>query len=130
MSVPFPEQRSQIRQLAAMILRRSADDWPNSWELILDYARQSAWRDLTSVLTARGYSLAQIERCDALPELLRDLTLFWVLTLAAPFTQVPEGILRRLDRRQELATLRITISGQPEAPADRAIRVGPPSTGT
>jgi len=122
MSVPFPEQRSQIRQLAAMILRRSADDWPNSWEIILDYARQSAWRDLTSALTARGYSLAQIERCDAL--------LFWVLTLAAPFTQVPEGILRRLDRRQELATLRLTISGQPEAPADRAIRVGPLSTDT
>lgn len=129
MTIPFPEQRSQIRQLAAMVLRRNAEDWPNSWEIILDYARQSAWQNITHALTARGYSPAQIERWDALPEVLRDLTLFWVLTLAAAFTPVSESLLRRLDRRMELTTLTLTIAGQQEVPESQVIRVGPANDG-
>jgi len=124
MPVPFPEQRDQIRQIAAMILRRDPADWPQSWDLLLDHTRQMAWQDILTSLTARGYSPQQIERWDNCAEFLRDLTLFWLLTLAAAFTQVSESLLRRLDRRQELQTVHLTLRGQCEAPTSPAIRVG------
>ncbi|GBD36300.1 hypothetical protein HRbin36_01421 [bacterium HR36] len=124
MSVPFPQQRDQIRQIAAMVLRRDPADWPQSWDIILDHARQTAWQNILTCLTQRGYALHQIERWDSCAEFLRDLTLFWVLTIAAAFTQVSESLLRRLDRRQELDTTRITINGQPVAPAEPVIRMG------
>lgn len=124
MTVPFPQQREQIRQVAAMVLRRDPTDWPQSWDIILEHARQTAWQDILSRLTARGYSSQQVERWDNCAEYLRDLTVFWVLTIAAAFTQVPESLLRRLDRRHELDTVNITIQGQNEVPADQAIRYG------
>ncbi|MCS7015612.1 MAG: hypothetical protein RMJ19_02020 [Gemmatales bacterium] len=124
MSVPFPEQREQIRQIAALVVHRDPSDWPEGWDILIDHARRTAWQNLLSCLTARGYSPHQIACWDGCAEYLRDLTLYWVLTMAAAFTAVPETVLRRLDRRSELHTVQITIQGQPCCPREQVIRFG------
>ncbi|MCS7168209.1 MAG: hypothetical protein RMI91_04745 [Gemmatales bacterium] len=124
MSVPFPEQREQIRQIAAIVVHRDPDDWPQAWNLLIDHARFTAWQDIVGQLTARGYSRQQIEQWDNCAEFLRDLTLYWVLTIAAAFTTVPETVLRRLDRRRELKTVQLTVQGQCVTPTEPPIRYG------
>ncbi len=89
------------------------------WSFMIPRAENAAYWTVVNALMIRGYTKAQIDQWDRGKEFEQDIALWFLLSnhKAASPGEFDKGILGVLDRRGELATTLLTISGIYQDPA-------------
>lgn len=84
---------------------------PEFWSELAERGHSSAQGVIKSTLLARGFTLDQVNNWDRLEEFERDLSLFWTLSRGGAYGAVSPEFLKTLDRREELKTVLVAVSG-------------------
>jgi hypothetical protein len=112
-----------VKALVASNQHKLPADLEDFWDPLVARATTTARGDIRRVLLERGYSEAQIESCDDLPDLHGSQATFWALKYflaTQPYDVNTRPALDDLDRRAELAEMPLTAGGLLLAPADAA----------
>lgn len=98
-----------------------------AWSRLASEANSWAYREIVSALTARGYSISQVESWDAGAVYQKSLGLYYMLLIPGPDQEpLAPDVLKTFDRREELKTVLVTISDVVKNPTELP---GQPSTG-
>lgn len=87
------------------------------WQAIVEDSRVAAYNEIVSAMATRGYTIGQIDSWDRGAEFEKDLGLFWSLVKGAGLHGYDDKFIARLDRREELKTVPITIGYEVADPA-------------
>lgn len=113
-------------RLAGMLKISDPDDLAAYWTDIVSDSLTAAYNEIRSALARRGYNTTQIAAWDRGSEFETDLGLFWCLTKGAGLGAPDGRWIEKLDRREELKTVDVTIDGEMVTPAGRPqINFGP-----
>jgi hypothetical protein len=117
---------AQISQSLSDLLQQVGVSTLQSWwtNTVIPESHTWAYNYLVSVLASRGYTLAQITSSDQAPDYERNLSLWRALSKPAVGQNLPDGLLKTLDVREELKELCLTSGGAFLDPAGTAGQVG------
>jgi hypothetical protein len=88
------------------------------WRSIATRANTRAYGTIRRNLTMRGFSAAQLAGWDDGFEFQSDLGTYFALAMGGAAGQVEPGLLKQLDRREELALVQVTAAGVWQSPAN------------
>lgn len=103
------------------VLQKAEVDTSGAWDTIITDANLAAEWDIKQALSARGYTASQIAAWDGAAVYNTDLALFWALVKGGATKSYQPVFIEKLDRREELKTVTVTIGG---------VRVAPKESGT
>jgi hypothetical protein len=111
--MPYPYVTNDaVKAQVARMLQTTPDNLPAQWDGLVDQGVKSGASDVRQRLIGKGFTLAQIESWDQLPQYVLDQAVFWALTRGAVSSeQVSEAKLKTLDRRDELTATGFLTSG-------------------
>ncbi len=98
-------------KLAANLKVADASQLPAGWTQIITDSNAAAYANIVGVLSARGYTGAQIASWDRGAEFNSDLGLFWCLVKGAGLHGNDATFIDKLDRRKELEDVAIMNGG-------------------
>ncbi len=103
----------QIMKRLAGLLKQTVDGMEEYWGTIVTDSRTAAYNEILSRLLARGFTPAQIASWDRGPEFEKDIALYWCLVKgeAAPTERPDDTLLEKLDRRDDLDDVLVTVGG-------------------
>lgn len=100
-----------LTDLANILGQASSASLVSRFSGIVADSVQAAYLDITTALSERGYTAAQIEAWDRGEEFNRDIALYWSL-IKAKVSRDEYMTINKLDRREELKTITVTIGGE------------------
>ena len=107
-----------VTQRVADLLNLSKGGLGEKMTTIVADSYASAVSEVTEAFKARGFSDAQFQGWDRRREYVIDIALFWAMTKAGSLANYSDLMLKKLDRRAEIATMAVTVNGvivQPDA---------------
>jgi|SRR5579859_439800 len=102
---------SDLQTSLANALKISTSSLPATWNGIITESNNSAYADILGALAGRGFTPAQVAGWDRGVEFNKDIGLFWCLVKGAGLHGNDATFIDKLDRRKELLTIYILISG-------------------
>lgn len=97
-------------KLADLLSQDVGDLLPKLDSVIAD-SNAAAAGEISGALFARGFTVAQIDAWDRRVEFNTDIGLFWCLTKGGMLANFSDLFIQKIDRRKELVTLPVLISG-------------------
>lgn len=93
------------------VLQKGEVETSGAWDTIITDANLAAEWDIKQALAARGYSASQISGWDGATVYNIDLALFWSLVKGGATKSYDRTFIEKLDRREELKTVAVTVGG-------------------
>lgn len=93
------------------LLQKAEVDTSGAWDTIITDANLAAEWDIKQALSGRGFSASQIASWDGATVYNVDLALFWALVKGGVTKSYQPVFIEKLDRREELKTVTVTIGG-------------------
>lgn len=87
------------------------EDLPQRYASVVSDANTAAYQDIRRALLGRGFTVAQIDAWDDRVEFNRDLGLYWIFA-GQPNQSADDTWIEKLNRREELLTIPVLISGE------------------
>jgi hypothetical protein len=109
MANPLSDQ--EAAGVVADALKKSLSDLESYWASIAARANVSAYQEVLGSLLARGFTLAQADAWDRLLEFVSDQMLFFSLVRGGVLEAFSSEYLKLIDRREELKTVQVFVSG-------------------
>lgn len=116
---------SQLKARVAALLKKDSTELADYWGTLVEDAQAAAYQEIVSAFSERGFSLAQIDGWDRGAEFEKDIACFWALTKGAGLTGEDDRWVNKLDRREELKTVKVLVDGEAVGPAAGAVGHGP-----
>lgn len=123
---------SVIRTALAGVLKMKEGDMPSYYETHIPAALNAAYYEVLGKLLARGFTQANILAFDRGAEFEKDIALFWCLVRSGAYAGFDGATLQALDRRKELETVLVFVSGvwiQPASGEAGTVTTAGPSVG-
>jgi hypothetical protein len=109
---------SDAQTAVAGVLKVAFADLPSYWTGVVADSQVSAYQEIEAQLLDRGYILSQVLLWDRGAEFEKDLTIFWALTRGGGLSGMyDDRFIKMFDRRKDLATVAIAISGKYVSPS-------------
>ncbi len=118
----------QILEAVANTLKKDVGDLESYWEGVVEQAHLAAYQQIVGDLLERGFTKVQVDAWDRGPEFEKHLALFWALTDGGALEGFSDIFIRTLDRRKDLKTVQVFVSGAYVVPLTGA--AGPGTVGT
>lgn len=105
-------------EIAAALKLAAAADLQTFWDTVIARVNVSAYQEIVGQLIRRGYTKAVIDTWDRGAEFQRDLGLYFAFTSPQGAGAFDTKTLAQWDRRKELETVIVFVSGAPVKPTD------------
>jgi hypothetical protein len=92
-------------------LKKDGSTLESYWEPVVERANLSAYQEVCGQLLVRGFLIAQIDAWDRLLEFVSDQMLFFSLVRGGVLEAFSSEYLKLIDRREELKTVQVFVSG-------------------
>ena len=109
----------ELKQAIADRLGYNVDELPSHWDRLANECVEQGYRDCAAVLSAQGYTQAQIDAWDDRKLYNRLQGVFRAMVAGATLTGFDWNVIKEMDQRETLKTLSITTNGVQVYPAAR-----------
>lgn len=99
----------QLKQAIADMMRVDILELDPLWDRIAAESATAAYNDIVSALSNRGYTAVEIDTWVRGAEFNRDIGLYWAFVKGAGLHSYDDKWIDKLDRREELESVYITI---------------------
>lgn len=106
----------ELKQAIADELKKAVGDLSTYWDRLATRGNAFAYNEIVGTLVNRGYTKAVIDTWDRGEEFQIDLGIWWCLTRGAGLEGFDSSYIGMYDRRQELLTIIVFVSGSPVYP--------------
>lgn len=105
-------------EVAAALKVASSSDLQAWWDTVIARAHLAAYQEIVGQLIRRGFSKAVIDTWDRGTEFEKDLSLYYCFTSPQGAGAFDLKAVQLWDRRKELETVIVFVSGSPVKPTD------------
>lgn len=104
--------------LAAALKVASVSDLDDYWDTIVPQANAAAYQEILGRLLRRGFTKAQVDAWDRGSEFQRDIGLYYALIKGGVYAGYDPRTVQALDRRKELDSVLVFVSGVWKTPEE------------
>lgn len=111
---------AQLKSKVAAALKQTPAGLDSYWDDIIRDANVAAYQDIVGGMLARGFTKAQIDDWDRGAEFQGLIGTFHALTIGGALDSFSDAQINKMDRRGDLKTVQVFISGEWVKPTNTA----------